>query len=167
MKIVFHEMNNKKTVHHVFELDCSFDMKVLHQLIDDQLDSQQNISSSESYEEFHDEAQKLHEAISNHDLSKLTLKYFNFDIIEKTLDEALTELGYEVIKADASSSLYVTGVRGKVIRISDHKMPVPSSGYSIMIDYEYDYEVISESRLIKAIDLEKLGLKLDQDYYLA
>jgi len=174
MKIAFHEIKNidqinEKIIYHVFDLKSNSDRKFLHKMIDDQADiigrSEEGMHGYEAYEEVQEEAQVFHEAVSERDLSKLSLMHFDFDIIEKTLDESLFELGYSVMKSDASSSIYVQ-MEGKEIRISDHKRPAYDSGSGVMEDHEYDMEIISEDRLIKAKDLENLGIYVDSDYFL-
>lgn len=174
MKITFHEiknidMINEKITYHVFDLKSNSDRKFLHEMIDDQADligrSEEDMHGYEAYEEVQDEAQEFHEAVSERDVSELSLMHFDFDIIEKSLEEALFEAGYNVMKSNASSSIYVQ-IDGKEIRISDHARPAYDSGNGVMEDHEYDAELISEDRLIKGKDLKKLRINMDGDYFL-
>lgn len=175
MKIAFHEIKNyeeinETTIYHVFDLESNVDRKYLHDLIDDQLNvigiAEEEKQGPEAYDEVYDEAQILHEAVSNKDLSNLDLDYFDFDIVEKTLDEALFEAGFNVMKSSASSSIYVK-IGKREVRISDHERPSYDSGNGVMEKHQYDLEIISKDRLIKKEDLASVGIELDRDYFLA
>lgn len=126
-------------------------------------------------DEFWNDIQKIHDLISAKDYKALETVTFTdnnvymewthtFEVVEKDLHEVLIENGYEVVKSDASSSLYVK-LDGKEIRISDHKRPGYSAEGSIgtILEHEYDAQLIKEDNEFTKTELEELGLEVKSD----
>jgi len=178
MRIVFEEVQNykeerfEKNIYHTFDLSDRFERKMLHTWIDDQgeevgMIEEQESGFTESYEEVMDEVEKIHGLISNKDYKGLKMgmfDYFDFDIVEESLFEALENSGYKVEQSSASCSLYVK-INDKEIRISDHERPSYQDESGIWHEWSYDNSIVSESRKITKKQLEEVGISLPEEEY--
>ena len=175
MKIVFKYIKNfhdtyspsRTSTYYAYDLSCRVDRRFLHQMIDDYAFDELATDDFDTEERIEEERQRVHELISSQDVNGLEnelFEFFNFEVIEHTLQEALEEVGYEVAKSNASSSLYVK-LNGKEIRISDHKRPAYDSGNDIYEEHVYDAEILTDDNRVTKKQLEKVGIKLDEEAY--
>jgi|SRR5690625_322817 len=180
MKLLFTEVQNykderfEKKVYHLFDLEDRFERKMLHTWIDDQgeeigLIEEQESSFTESYEEVMEEVEEIHDLISAKDYDGLKMgmfDYFDFDIVEETLQEALENKGYKVEKSAASCSLYVK-IGDKEVRISDHERPSYQDESGIWHEWDYENNIVEESKKVTKEQLRSVGIELpEEEYYL-
>lgn len=176
MKIVFEEVRNyeqanEKTIYQVFDLNYSSDRKAFHDLVDEQSEliglEEESKFDSESYDEVMEEAETIHEFISNQDGASLEnecFEYFNFKLIAGSLKDELEKAGYTVNKSNASASLYVQ-VDGKEVRISNHKRPSVEVNEGQFEEHQYDVEIITDDNRLTSKQLLQAGIQLEKEVY--
>ena len=161
-----------------FDLELSSARKFLHDAVDEMAIEIENMwIDDEESDEFWEQVQKIHNAISEKDVEALTNCHtypdgFDdiMDEVKKDLKDVLEESGYNVQKSCASSSLYIKlnpdddwYDEEAVIRISDHKRPGFAINEFSFGEHEYGKDLINKKGEFTKQQLEDLGLQIKSE----